>query len=193
MSEKAVSEATDIKLAKEFLDKIKEGDIYDAVVTTVASFGCFVRLDVGKEAPTKVKKSFAPEGLVHVSELSWSKVENVSDAVKIGDKVKVKVIGTKDGKLSLSVKRAKVDPWTKAGDKYHVDTKYEGKVVKISDFGIFVELEPGVEGLIHITKIPPATRLREGEKINCIVEEIDAKSKKMSLGLVLSSKPIGYK
>lgn len=186
LSEKEISEAAEIKLSKEVLEKIKEGEIYDGEVTTVASFGCFVRLDLGKSAPSI-------EGLVHISELSWGRTESVDKAVKVGDKVKVKILGLKDGKLALSMRQALKNPWEEAGEKYKSGDNLKGKVVKISDFGMFVEIEPGVEGLVHLTQIPPGVRFSEGQEVNIYVEEIDSKAKKMSLGLVLSTKPVGYK
>lgn len=185
LSEKEVSDAADIKVAKEALGKIKEGDVFDGVVTTVANFGCFVKLNIPGEIPI--------EGLVHISELAWGKVGTTSDAVSEGDKVKVKVIGIRDGKLSLSIKAALKDPWENISENYKVDSKIKGRVTRVSDFGAFVEVEPGVEGLIHITNIPPGQRLSEGQEVNCYVQEVDAKGKKLSLGLVLTSKPIGYK
>lgn len=188
LSEKEVSEAKDIKAAKEALSKIKDGEIYDGEVTTVASFGCFVKINLGTD-----KKPVGVEGLVHVSELAWGKVETPLDVVKEGDKVKVKVIGIKDGKLALSIKQAGKNPWEEAEKKYKPETKVTGKIVRSSDFGTFVELEPGIEGLIHLTKIPPGTKLVEGQEVNVYVEEIDTKAKKLSLGLVLTTKPIGYK
>lgn len=192
LSEKEVSEAADIKSSKEALAKIKEGEIYDGEITTVANFGCFVKLTIPK---SKAKV----EGLVHISELAWGRVEKTSDAVKEGDKVKVKVLAARgpsaqtSGKLSLSIKQALKDPWDEVEKKYKREAKITGKVTRISDFGIFVELEPGVEGLVHITKIPPTVKFGQGEKINCFIEEVDPKAKKLSLGLVLSAKPIGYK
>lgn len=185
LSEKEISDAEDIKASKEALKKIKEGDVYDGEVTTVAGFGCFVKLDL--------KEDVKVEGLVHVSELSWSKTENTQDVVKEGDKVKVKVIGTKDGKISLSMKQAQSDPWDEVSEKFSTDSKVRGKVTKVSDFGVFVEVAPGIEGLIHMTKIPPATKLTRGQEIDCYVEEIDSKNKKLALGMVLTSKPVGYK
>ncbi len=185
LSEKEVTDASDIKEAAEVISKVKEGDIYEGEVTTVANFGCFVKIEVGKGAFV--------EGLVHISELSWGRVEKVSDIVEKGDKVKIKIIGKNAGKLAFSIKQALKDPWEEAVKKYKPEDKVKGKVVRISDFGAFVELEPGVEGLIHITKIPPATRLSEGTEVNCYIEEIDTKSKRLSLGLVLTSKPLGYK
>ncbi|OGM10065.1 hypothetical protein A2Y68_01260 [Candidatus Woesebacteria bacterium RBG_13_46_13] len=186
LSEKAVSEAEDIKKAKEAIKKIKEGSLYDGVVTTVAGFGCFVKLDLGKDSPLV-------EGLVHISELAWGKVIQVSDIVSVGDKVKVKVLGIKDGRIALSLKQAQKDPWEEIGEKYKAESKVRGKVVKVSDFGVFIELEPGIEGLVHITQIPPGKKFTEGEEIDCYVQDLDTKTKKISLGLVLTSKPIGYK
>lgn len=184
-SEKGVSEKAEIAAGKETLKEVEEGKIYTGVVTTLTNFGCFVKISVsrGKEV----------EGLVHISELAWSKTAKSSDVVKVGDKLDVKVIGIKDGRLALSLKQAKVDPWTSAANKYAKDDKVEGRVTKLSDFGVFVEVEPGIEGLIHITKIPPTQKYKVGDKVKCYVEEIDTKAKKLSLGLVLTAIPIGYK
>ncbi len=184
LSEKEVSQAEEIGKFRDALKDIKEGTEFDGVVTTVYDFGAFVKI-LSDKVPL--------EGLVHISELSWDKVQNASDVIKVGDKVKVKVIGKKNEKLALSIKQTLNDPWTGADKKYPKDTKVEGKVVRISDFGMFVSLEPGVEGLVHITKIPPTQKYEVGDDVNVTVEEIDPKAKKLSLGLVLTSKPIGYK
>jgi small subunit ribosomal protein S1 len=187
LSEKAVSEAADIKKAKELISKVKEGAVYEGEVTTVANFGCFVRLHLGKGDGAFV------EGLVHISELSWGKVGATSDVVKEGDKVKVKVIAVREDRLSLSIKQALEDPWHDAEKNYKKEAKVVGKITRISDFGVFVQLEPGIEGLVHITQIPPGKRFNEGDEVECYIQEIDVKNKKISLGLVLTSKPIGYK
>lgn len=184
-SEKEVSEKESLKASKEALAKIKIGEVYGGKVTTVANFGCFVKLDLGKEINL--------EGLVHVSELSWGKVGNPSEVVKVGDEIKVKVLDVKGGKIALSLKQAEKDPWELVEEKYKVDTKVKGKVVRVSDFGVFVELEKGIEGLIHITNIPPGEKLVNGKEVNCYVQEVDPKNKKLSLGLVLTSKPVNYK
>ena len=133
------------------------------------------------------------EGLVHVSEFSWGKIEKPSDVVSEGKEVVVKVIDIADGKLSLSFKQAQKDPWEEVEKKYKKEAKVKGKVIRRSDFGIFVELEPGVEGLIHMTKIPPGEKFEEGQEVNVYLEEIDGKKRKISLGLILTRKPIGYK
>jgi small subunit ribosomal protein S1 len=184
LSEKEVSEAGDIKLAKEALKKIKEGEIYEGVVTTVAPFGAFVKISVGK---AKL------EGLVHVSEISYKKVNLPSEVLSQGDVVSVKVLASHVGKLALSMKQALRDPWLEVEKKYKTEDKITGKVVRISDFGVFVELEPGVEGLIHITKIPPTHKLTLGSEVKCTIEEVNVKDKRIALGLVLTSIPLGYK
>lgn len=184
LSEKEVSEAEDIKNIKNELEKLKIGDVFDGKVTTVANFGCFVEIVSDK---TKL------EGLVHVSELAWSKVSSPQSFVKVGDKVKVSILGVKAGKLALSIKQAQADPWGEVEKKFKKDDKVSGTVVKQTDFGVFVELEPGIEGLVHITKIPPAKKFEAGETVNCYIEEVDAKKRKISLGLVLTSIPVGYK
>ena len=199
LSEKEVSEAGDIALTKEALKNIKEGEIYEGTITTVAPFGAFVKIEV----PVKVSKAASAkasasqvaevEGLVHVSELSFSRVNLPSDVVKEGDKVQVKVLAAHEGKLALSIKQAKKDPWEGVEAKYKAEDKVTGKVVRISDFGTFVELEPGVEGLIHITQIPPTTKLVVGSEVKCTIEEVNKKDKRIALGLVLTSLPLGYK
>jgi ribosomal protein S1 len=189
LSEKAVSEAGEIVKLEEAFENIKDGDAFEGKVTTVTNFGAFVEINI----PVK-KKKISVEGLVHVSELSYTKVARPEDVVSVGDKVKVKVIGTDKNKLSLSMKQAGEDPWKEIESKYKPDDKVKGKVVRVSDFGAFVELEPGIEGLIHMTKIPPGTSLKEGEEVNCYVEEVNKKDQRLSLGIVVTtSKPVGYR
>lgn len=189
LSEKEVSEAEDIKLVKKVLKKVKEGEIYEGKVAKIYGFGCFVKIEI----PFTKKKKVPIEGLVHVSELSWEKVEDPKDVVSEGDKVKVKVLEIKDGKMSLSIKQAQKDPWENADKIYKKDSKAKGKITKVSNYGVFVQLEPGVEGLIHMTKIPPGTRLKENDEVGVYIEEIDVEDRRLSLGLVLTKKPVGYK
>ncbi len=189
LSEREVTDAEGIKRQKEAMKKIKEGEVYSGKVTTLADFGCFVEIKIAAKKGSKV----AVEGLVHISELSWDKVRRPSNVVSEEDKVKVKVIGTDKGRLAFSMKQAGDDPWEKAAKKYKKDAKVKGEIVKSSDFGVFVKLEPGVEGLIHMTKIPPGKRLNVGDSVNVYVEEVDPKARKISLGLVLTAKPVGYR
>jgi ribosomal protein S1 len=187
-SEKAVSEAEDIALKAKALENVKIGEIYEGKVIQITNFGAFVEITV----PVN-KKKVSIEGLVHVSEISWEKVKTVADVLSEGQKVKVKVVDIRNEKLALSVRQTQKDPWEKAVKNYQPEKRVSGEVVRVSDFGSFVQLEPGVEGLIHITKIPPTRRLKVGEKIDVYVEEVDPRERRISLGLVLTSKPVGYK
>jgi len=189
-SEKAVSEASLLKEQAEALKKIKVGDILEAEITGVMPFGFFAKVNVGEK-----RKPVTLEGLVHISEISWEKVENPADFYKVGDKVKVKVLGVdkKGGKLNLSIKQLFPDPWEDIEKKYPVDSKVKGTVVRLAPFGVFINLEPGIEGLIHISKIPAEKSFKVGEKIDCFVEFLDKENRRLSLGLVLKEKPVGYK
>jgi len=190
LSEKEISEAEDIELGRKAFKVIREGEVFDAEVTTIYDFGCFVKIEA---EPGKGEPKVPLEGLVHISELSWDKVDVPLKVIKIGDKVKVKLLAKKDGKLAFSIKQVQSDPWDKIEEKYQKDERTKGTVVKQSDFGIFIQLEPGIEGLVHITRIPPGKNFKLGDEVNVYVEEIDKKEKKISLGLVLTEKPVGYK
>lgn len=186
LSEKSMFEASDAKKLKDLLEHVETGKVYHGVVTTVTSFGAFVEINIDSEHKV--------EGLVHVSEFSWGKTAHPSDMLTEGDDVEVVVISIEGGKLALSMKQAQTDPWELVSQRYPVDSKLKGRVVKQSDFGVFVELEPGVEGLIHMTKIPPATKFTKGQEVMVYVEECDPSARKIGLGVVLTtSKPIGYK
>lgn len=188
LSERAVSEASDIKLEQKALKAIKIGEIYKGIVTQITSFGAFVELSITVE-----KDTIPVEGLVHVSEISYKNISDASDVLSEGDTVSVKALDIHDGKLSLSIKQTQSNPWNEAIKKYTVDSKHAGKVVKTSSFGVFVELEPGIEGLIHMTKIPPTMQLKKGAEVNVYVEEVDEKEKRIALGIVLTQKPVGYR
>lgn len=185
LSEKAVSEAELIAQAEKVLASIKVGDKFKGQVVGLADFGAFVRIE---------KDDVPLDGLVHLSQISWTKIGNVADVLKEGDTVEVAVIGKEGpGRLSLSIKEAQEDPWKKIKGKYKVDTKVKGRVTRVGDLGAFVEVEPGVEGLLRSGKIPADISVKEGEIIECFVEEVDEKDRKIGLGLVLKAKPVGYK
>lgn len=185
-SEKAVSEAKLIAKKKKILEKVKIGDVCSGAVSGLTPFGIFV--EAGPPAG-------GLEGLVHISEISWEKVEDPGNYFKVGDKVKVKVIGIDKemGRLNLSVKQTTPDPWEKAEEKYKVGTKLKGQVANLAPFGAFVNFEPGVDGLLHISKIPVDFDIDVGEKVEVEVEDLDPENRRMSLSLVLRKKPVGYK
>jgi len=190
LSEKAVSEADQLKLESKAISNLKEGEIYIGEVTQLTNFGAFVKIDAAVD-----KQKVPVEGLVHISEISWDKIEKAENRLKVGDKVEVKVleVSQEEGRVSLSIKQAKKDPWDDVEIEYPAESKHTGKVVKQSSFGVFIELEPGVEGLLHITKIPPSMEFKKGQEVSVYIEEVDANEHKIALGLVLTTKPVAYK
>ena len=195
LSEKQVSEPELIEEQQNLLKEIKKGQIFDGEVTGVMPFGLFVKIQIEGDKNDKKAKKIDLEGLVHISEISWEKVEDPSKFYKPKDKVKVKVLtlDKKSNKLNFSIKQLKDDPWQEIEKSYPIDKKVKGEVTRVAPFGIFVNLDKGVEGLIHISRVPAEKSIKEGDKLDCFVESIDIGNRKMSLGLVLKAKPVGYK
>jgi len=189
-SEKEVSEAGLLAAQAQALKKIETGEVFEGEVTGTMPFGLFVKITIGKK-----EEAIELEGLVHISEISWEKVDDPNKLYKKGDKVKVKVLAVdkKSGKLNLSIKLLQPDPWEKIEKKYPNEAKVKGEVTKLAPFGAFVTLEPGIEGLVHISKIPAGQSVKPGEKLDCYIESIDKEGRRLSLGLVLKEKPVGYK
>ncbi|KKU45283.1 MAG: 4-hydroxy-3-methylbut-2-enyl diphosphate reductase [Microgenomates group bacterium GW2011_GWA2_46_7] len=189
-SEKHVSEAGAMVQRESALKEVKVGNTFSGVVTGVLSFGAFVAVPVvaGKETITV-------EGLVHISEISWEKVEDIHKYLKVGDKVEVKVLGVEEGtgKLNLSIKQLQSDPWSMVGEKYGAGTTVKGTVSRSAPFGVFVNFEPGVDGLIHVSRLGSFGELKPGEPIEVLVENVDPEHRRMSLGPVLKEVPVGYK
>jgi ribosomal protein S1 len=186
LSEKAVSEAEEIEARKQALSIVKVGGEYEAVVVGVVPFGVFAEIEAERGKGKKAEKARL-EGLIHISELSWEKVDDVMSAVKIGDKLKVLVIGAdeENGKLALSVKRLTEDPWLVVEKKYKADSKHVGVVTKIAPYGVLVRMEKGIEGLIHASKMPSDISFAEGQKIEVFVESVDLEKRRLSLGVVV--------
>lgn len=160
------------------LASLKNGEKRSGVVRRLAKFGAFV--DLG-----------GVDGLIHNSDLSWERVNNPSDVVKVGDKVEVYVLDfDKDtGKIALSLKNVEEDPWNNVSSKFKVNDVVEGKVVKLLDFGAFVEILGGVEGLVHITEITdeniakPSDVLKKGDKVKVKILEINEDNKRIALSI----------
>jgi ribosomal protein S1 len=190
LSEKAVSEAAEIEKRKRAMELVDVGKEYDSTVVGVVPFGVFAEIEVGK-----AKEKQVLEGLIHISELSWEKIDDVNKSVHVGDKIKVRVIGRdeENGKLALSVKRLSDDPWSVVDKKYKTDSKHEGEVTKVAPYGVLVRMERGIEGLIHASKMPGDVTFTEGQKVEVFVESVDLEKRRLSLGVVLKSKPVGYK
>lgn len=191
-SERHVSEADLIAQKSATLSKVTVGAVYEGKVSGVMPFGVFVALSIPIEGEKEEGKI---EGLVHISEISWEKVEDLSKMFRVGDTVKVKVltIDQATGKLNLSVKQLSADPWSVVAEKYPEGTVVSGVVSRIAPFGVFVTVEPGVDGLIHISKVPAGEEPKVGAKIQVSVEKLEPEARRMSLGIVLSEVPMGYK
>jgi len=140
---------TEMEEIKEMISKYKIGDIMEGEITGVVDFGVFVKIAENLE------------GLVHISELDWVLVENPADLFKIGQKIKAQIIDIVDGKISLSIKILKPNPWNETKDKYHVGDIAEGIVIKFNRHGALVSIEEGIAGLVHISGFKSETDLRQ--------------------------------
>ncbi len=189
-SEKHVSEAAVMEKREQALKAVAKGEVMEGKVTGVLSFGAFVAVEVPAEAG-----KVTVEGLVHISEISWEKVEDIHKYLNVGEAVKVKVLGVEEGtgKLNLSIKQLLPDPWSVVAQKYAAGTTVTGTVSRTAPFGTFVNFEPGVDGLIHISKASQFGELKAGEKIEVLVESVEPDKRRMSLGPVLTEVPVGYK
>jgi ribosomal protein S1 len=189
-SQRAVVEGEALLKQKELLSTITIGDTVESTVTGIVPFGAFAKFSVEKEG---VKREI--EGLIHISEIAWEKVEDPGEYLKSGDTVKVKIIGIeeKSGKVTLSLKQLLPDPWENVLDMFEKDTQVKGKVSRVSPYGIFVTLSPGIDGLIHISKMTPGQEPKVGEEITVTIEDIQQDKRKIGLSMSLTEKPIGYR
>ncbi|MBK1810136.1 bifunctional 4-hydroxy-3-methylbut-2-enyl diphosphate reductase/30S ribosomal protein S1 [Clostridium sp. YIM B02505] len=160
------------------LDSLNVGDIVDGTVRRFTNFGAFVEVN-------------GIDGLVHISEISWGKIYNPSDVLKVGEKIKAKVIAldVENKKVSLSVKALVQDPWMDIEEKYPEGSIVLGKVARLNDFGAFLELEPGVDGLAHISKISfnkinhPSEVLKVGELVKARIIKVEKENKRIGLSI----------
>jgi small subunit ribosomal protein S1 len=158
------------------LSTLKVGDVVEGVVTGVIDFGAFVNVD-------------GIEGLVHISEISWERVEDPRKYIKIGDKVKAKIIAIDKDRLSLSIKQMSDDPWLSEVKQFKKGETVEGKITRITPFGAFVQLSPSVEALVHVSEmsadesIDPEKLFKLNEKKQFKVLEIDTDNRKIALSL----------
>ena len=162
--------------AKKLFVTIKAGDVVDGVVKNVTDFGAFI--DLG-----------GADGLLHISEMSWGRVESPKKVFKIGDTVKVLVKSIDGSKIALSRKFDNENPWKDATEKYAVGNIVKGKVARMTDFGAFVELEPGIDALLHVSQIAkehiekPADVLKVGDEVEAKIVDFNEADKKISLSI----------
>ncbi len=193
LSEKMITEAPLEAKKKAVLASIDTKKTYEGIITGIVPFGAFVKVKI--KSGKKQEDDVYLDGLVHISEIAWEKVNNIEDYVRVGQQVKVKIISVdKDAaKLQISLKRLVPDPWQDLEERYPVDSLVTAKVKKIEPFGAFVNIEPGVDALLHISKIPSDTQLKEGDQIKCYIESIDKNHRRLSVGLAVSKPTMLYK
>ena len=164
------------KLQEELFANLKVGDVVEGTVKNVTDFGAFI--DLG-----------GVDGLLHISEMSWGRVENPKKVFQVGETIKVLVKDINDTKVALSLKFPETNPWANAEEKYAVGTEVTGKVARMTDFGAFVELAPGVDALLHVSQISkvhvekPADVLNVGQEITAKIVDLNVTDKKISLSM----------
>jgi small subunit ribosomal protein S1 len=163
---------------QQILDRLNPGDVVEGQISNIVDFGAFVDLD-------------GMDGLIHISELSWSHVNHPSEVLEIGQDVKVKVldIDRERQRISLGLKQTQSDPWQQVLDTYNEGDEVEGKVTKVVTFGAFVEILPGVEGLVHISELAqhhvenPREVVSQGDEVRAKIIEVDGERRRLSLSL----------
>ena len=178
LSRRAVLEEERKEQRQQILDKLQPGDVVEGQISNIVDFGAFVDLD-------------GMDGLIHISELSWSHVNHPSEVLEIGQDVSVKVldIDRERQRISLGLKQTQSDPWQQVIESYHEDNVVEGRVTKVVTFGAFVEILPGVEGLVHISELAqhhvenPREIVAQGQPVNVKIIEVDGERRRLSLSL----------
>src|SRR5207253_2388759 len=178
LSRRAVLEDERKEMRQAILDRLNPGDVVEGQISNIVDFGAFVDLD-------------GMDGLIHISELSWSHVNHPSEVLEIGQTVKVKVldIDRERQRISLGLKQTQSDPWQQVLEQHKEGDVVEGKVTKVVTFGAFVEILPGVEGLVHISELAqhhvenPREVVSQGDTVPVLILEVDAERRRLSLSL----------
>lgn len=179
LSRRVLLEKERDSLKEKTLENLQEGQVLQGTIKNLTEYGAFV--DLG-----------GIDGLLHITDMSWGRVNHPSEVFAVGDDVTVKVLkyNAETERVSLGMKQTQEDPWSHAAEAYPVGKLVEGKVMSLTDYGAFVELEPGVEGLIHVSEMSwtkkikhPSKMLEIGQEVACQVLEVDSGSKRISLGM----------
>jgi small subunit ribosomal protein S1 len=179
VSRRVLLEETRDSKRKTTLSTLKEGQLIQGVVKNITDYGAFI--DLG-----------GIDGLLHITDMSWGRVSHPSEMFNIGDKVEVSVLkyDRETGRISLGLKQKSADPWTGVATKYAIGTRVRGRVVSLTDYGAFIELEPGVEGLVHVSVMSwthevrhPSRVVSIGDQVEAAVLNVDPASRKISLGM----------
>lgn len=182
VSQKASALGISYKDIKKEFDSIKVNDKYKAKVIGFSDFGVFCEVN-------------SIEGLIHISEISWSKVSDPQKFITVGDVIDVVVTEKNEDnfKLNLSIKRLTPDPWNNVDERYPKDKQVEGEMIRKERYGYIVRLEEGIEGLIHISKIAGYENMEIGSKVHVYIEKVDVSNRRISLIMVSKEKPVAYR
>ena len=179
LSRRALLETERKKLRETTLETLAPGQVVDGVIKNLTDYGAFI--DLG-----------GIDGLLHVTDMSWGRVNHPSDLFHVGDEIKVKVLkfDADSERVSLGLKQIQPDPWIDASMRYPIGKRIEGKVVSLAEYGAFVELEPGIEGLIHVSEMSWTKRIKHpskmvsvGDNVEAVVLDVDERERKISLGM----------
>jgi small subunit ribosomal protein S1 len=179
LSRRVLLEREREELKKDTLQKLKEGAILTGIVKNLTDYGAFI--DLG-----------GIDGLLHITDMSWGRVGHPSEMLNVGDELRVIVLKFDPAteRVSLGLKQIQEDPWAHAAEKYPPGTRVTGKVVSLTDYGAFIEMEPGVEGLVHISEMSWTKRVKHpskvmaiGDQVQAVVLDVDGKAKRISLGM----------
>jgi len=179
VSRRAILEESRAEQRSEIVQQLEEGQIVDGVVKNITDYGAFV--DLG-----------GIDGLLHVTDIAWRRVNHPSEVLTIGETIKVQIIriNHESHRISLGMKQLQADPWEGIEAKYPIGAKFTGRVTNITDYGAFVELEPGIEGLIHVSEmswtkknVHPGKIVSTSQEVEVMVLEVDPEKRRISLGL----------
>jgi small subunit ribosomal protein S1 len=179
LSRRAILESERSAMREKTLQHLQIGAVLEGTVKNITEYGLFI--DLG-----------GIDGLLHITDMSWGRVGHPSELFRVGDKITIKVLNfdAGSGRVSLGLKQLKPDPWLKANERYTVGSKLKGRVVSLADYGAFVEIEEGIEGLVHVSEMSwtrkvrhPSQIVKVGDEIEAMVMNIDTGNKRISLGL----------
>ena len=179
LSRRALLETERKKMREDTLETLAAGQIIDGVIKNLTDYGAFI--DLG-----------GIDGLLHVTDMSWGRVNHPSEIFNVGDELKVKVLkfDVESERVSLGLKQIQPDPWTDASMRYPIGKRVEGAVVSLAEYGAFVELEPGIEGLVHVSEMSwikrvkhPSKLVEIGQRVEALVLDVDERERKISLGM----------
>ena len=179
VSRRAVMEETRAQEWTDMMKTLKEGQTLEGVVKNITDYGAFV--DLG-----------GIDGLLHVTQMSWKRIHHPSEVLNVGDKIQVQLlrINPETQRINLSMKQLENDPWDGASEKYPIGAKMKGRVTNVMDYGAFVEIDPGVEGLVHVSEMswikkntPPANLVSVSEEVDVQILDVDLEKRRVSLGM----------